>query len=118
MREVLENGLTRQENKRQGCIDMVVSNIKPIRKSVNAYSNYIFGEAHNNKKVRNISVTGVGGVEDFEHTDMLEVMSLEREMFGSNKRKHDAYTLMISFSDELDLISRRTLKRLKKWLRR
>ena len=102
MREVLENGLTRQENKRQGCINMVVSNIKPIRKSVNAYSNYIFGEAHNNKKVRNISVTGVGGVEDFEHTDMLEVMSLEREMFGSNKRKHDAYTLMISFSDELD----------------
>lgn len=81
---------------------MVVSSIKPIRKSVKAYENYIFGEAHNEKKERNLMIIGVGNCENVDPHDMGEVLKYEREAFHSKTRKKDAYTLVIAFSDELD----------------
>ncbi|MGM0167998.1 hypothetical protein IGI39_003010 [Enterococcus sp. AZ135] len=81
---------------------MVVSSIKPIRKSVKAYENYIFGEAHNERKERNLAIIGVGNCENINPHDMGEVLKCEREAFPSKSRKNDAYTLVIAFSDELD----------------
>lgn len=81
---------------------MVVSSIKPIRKSVGAYQNYIFGQPHNGKKERNLIVRGVGNCENMNPDAMKEVLKLEREAFPSKTRKYDAYTLVIAFSDELD----------------
>ncbi|SCA92120.1 hypothetical protein (contenaing a Endonuclease relaxase, MobA/VirD2 domain) [Pseudolactococcus piscium] len=81
---------------------MVVSNIKPIKKSIGAFENYIFGKAHNNKKERNLAILGVGNCKDLAPEDMGKALKYERESFVSSKRKHDAYTLVIAFSDELD----------------
>ncbi|MBC2135332.1 relaxase/mobilization nuclease domain-containing protein [Listeria innocua] len=81
---------------------MVVSSIKPIKKSVGAYQNYIFGQPHNGKKERNLIVLGVGNCENMSSNNMSEVLKLEREAFPSKTRKNDAYTLVIAFSDELD----------------
>lgn len=81
---------------------MVVSSIKPIRKSVKAYENYIFGEAHNEKKERNLAIIGVGNCESVNPHNMGEVLKCERETSPSKTRKNDAYTLVIAFSDELD----------------
>lgn len=80
---------------------MVVSSIKPIKKSIGAYENYIFGKAHNNKKERNLVIFGVGNCKDLAPEDMVKALKYERESFLSSKRKHDAYTLVIAFSDEL-----------------
>lgn len=81
---------------------MVVSNIKPVKKSIGAYENYIFAEAHNDKKERNLIVIGVGNCENLSPINMAKALKYERESFISKKRKHDAYTLVIAFSDELD----------------
>ncbi|HFI0617206.1 TPA: relaxase/mobilization nuclease domain-containing protein [Streptococcus suis] len=81
---------------------MVVSSIKPIKKSIGAYENYIFGKAHNNKKERNLVIFGVGNCKDLAPEDMVKALKYERESFLSSKRKHDAYTLVIAFSDELN----------------
>lgn len=81
---------------------MVVSSIKPIKKSIGAYENYIFGEAHNDRKERNLAVIGVGNCEDLAAEEMGLALKYERESFLSKKRKHNAYTLVIAFSDELD----------------
>lgn len=81
---------------------MVVSSIKPIKKSVGAYQNYIFGQPHNGKKERNLIVLGVGNCENMSSNNMSEVLKLEREAFPSKTRKNDAYTLVVAFSDELD----------------
>lgn len=83
---------------------MVVSNIKPINKKISAYYNYIFGPAHNGKEERNMSVYGLAGVEVFDDPDdMYEMMKIEREIHPNKRRKHEAYTVMISFSkDEID----------------
>lgn len=80
---------------------MVVSNIKPIKKSVGSYENYIFGEPHNKRKERNLLVFGVGNCEGVKPNQMGLVLKSEREMFPSKRRKHEAYTLVIAFSDEL-----------------
>lgn len=81
---------------------MVVSSIKPIRKSIAAYENYIFGEAHNDRKERNLLVLGAGNCEAINPKDMSTILKYERDAFPSKKRKKDAYTLVISFSDELN----------------
>lgn len=85
-----------------GGSSMVVSSIKPIKKSVGAYQNYIFGQPHNGKKERNLIVLGVGNCENMSSNNMSKVLKLEREAFPSKTRKNDAYTLVIAFSDELD----------------
>jgi Relaxase/Mobilisation nuclease domain. len=81
---------------------MVVSSIKPIKKSIGAYHNYIFGKPHNNKKERNLQVLGVGNCKNMSADKMFEILKYEREAHTSKKRKIDAYTLVIAFSDELD----------------
>ena len=83
---------------------MVVSSIKPINNKISAYYNYIFGPAHNGKEERNMSVYGLAGVAVFDDPDdMYEMMKIEREIHPNNRRKHEAYTAMISFSkDEID----------------
>lgn len=83
---------------------MVVSNIKPINKKISAYYNYIFGPAHNGNEERNMSVYGLAGVAVFDDPDdMYEMMKIEREIHPNKRRKHEAYTVMISFSkDEID----------------
>ncbi|HDT9276023.1 TPA: relaxase/mobilization nuclease domain-containing protein [Listeria monocytogenes] len=81
---------------------MVVSSIKPIKKSVGAYQNYIFGKPHNDKKERNLIVLGIGNCENVTPNIMKEVLKLERDAFPSKTRKNDAYTLVIAFSNELN----------------
>ena len=85
-----------------GGSSMVVSSIKPIKKSVGAYQNYIFGQPHNGKRERNLIILGVGNCENMSSNNMSKVLKLEREAFPSKTRKNDAYTLFIAFSDELD----------------
>ena len=82
---------------------MVVSDIRPVKKSVGAYYNYIFGEAHNGNDERNVDVYGLANVAGFDDPDdMYKMMELERAVNPSKRRKHDAYTLMMSFGDEID----------------
>lgn len=87
---------------------MTVTSIKPIRKSVRAYNQYIFGKPHNDKAERNLEVLGVGRCKHVPADRMFEIMKLERERFpaksvrGGHTRKHEAYTAIIAFSDELD----------------
>lgn len=89
---------------------MVVSNIKPV-KSVGSYYNYIFNDPHNDKESRNMRTFGVAGVADFEDPrDMYEMMDVERALSSNKRRKHDAYTLVLSFSDELDPNNEKDLK--------
>ena len=83
---------------------MVVSSIKPINNKISAYYNYIFGPAHNGKEERNMSVYGLAGVAVFDDPDdMYKMMKIERKIHPNTRRKHEAYTAMISFSkDEID----------------
>lgn len=83
---------------------MVVSSIKPIEKNVKAYYNYIFGPAHNGNEKRNMNVYGLAGVAGFEDPDdMYKMMDIERKLNPNARRRHEAYTVMMSFSkDEID----------------
>lgn len=92
---------------------MVVSSIKPIETNVKAYYNYIFGPAHNGNDKRNMNVYGLANVAGFEDPDdMYEMMDIERKLNPNNRRKHEAYTVMISFSkDEVDPNSPEDLKK-------
>ena len=82
---------------------MTISNIKPVGKSVKAYYDYIFNDPHNGKKVRNLSVFATGDIDGFEPADAYDYMALERDLSPNKRRKHKAYTAVISFAkDELD----------------
>ena len=83
---------------------MVVSSIKPLKKSAKAYNSYIFGKAHNGKEgPRNELVTGVGIAEGLEPEQMMDALATERDSFPRGRRKTDVYTLIHSYSkDELD----------------
>lgn len=83
---------------------MVVSSIKPLKKSGKAYNSYIFGKAHNDKEgPRNERVIGVGVADGLEPEQMIKALEVERDTFPRGRRKIDAYTSVISFSkDELN----------------
>lgn len=82
---------------------MTVSQIKPISKSVKAYYNYIFNDPHNGKEARNLSVFATGDIDGFEPADAYDYMAFERDATPNRRRKHEAYTAVISFAkDEID----------------
>jgi len=82
---------------------MTISQIKPISKSVKAYYNYIFNDPHNGNKERNIRVFATGDIDGLAPDDAYDYMALERDASPNKRRKHEAYTAVISFAkDEVD----------------